>query len=144
MSQFSGTNQLTMDDKGRLAIPARLRTQIGDEYGKAIVMTLGPECIEVYPVPVFRRKAEAIPKMQDREKRTLMLRLFVGYAVECEPDAQGRVLVPPALRERKLQANDVVLVGQLDHFELWTEAEWNSATVASQPSYADAYAALNL
>jgi MraZ protein len=141
---FAGSNKLTIDDKGRLAVPARLRTQLADEYGKQIAITLGPECIEVYPAPVFRRIAEAIPKIQDRAKRMLMQRLFVGYAVESEPDAQGRVVVPNILRELKQLSSDVVLVGQIDHFELWSEAQWTASTSESQASYADAYAALNL
>ncbi len=141
---FAGSNKLTIDDKGRLAIPARLRAQLADEYGKQIAVTLGPECIEVYPATVFRRIAEAIPKIADRPKRMLMMRLFVGNAVEAELDAQGRVLVPPMLRERMNLGSDVVLVGQFDHFELWPEAAWNASTDAGQAGYADAYAALNL
>ncbi len=141
---FAGSNKLTIDDKGRLAIPARLRTQLADEHGKQIAITLGPECIEVYPAAVFRRIAEAIPKIPDRAKRMLMQRLFVGYAVESELDAQGRVVVPPILRELKQLGGEVVLVGQIDHFELWAEAQWTASTSEAQASYADAYAALNL
>ena len=140
---FAGTNKLTMDDKGRLAIPARLRAQISDEYGKSVAITLGPECIEIYPVAVFRRVAESIPRIQDRAKRMLMMRLFVGYAVETEPDAQGRVLVPPALRELKKLEGEVALVGQMDHFELWPESQWTVSTTEGQAAYADAFAALS-
>jgi MraZ protein len=141
---FSGSNKLTIDDKGRLAIPARVRTQLSDEYGKQIAVTLGPECIEIFPAAVFRRIAEAIPKIADRNKRVLMMRMFVGNAVESELDAQGRVVVPPLLRERMKIAlgSEVMLVGQFDRFELWPEAAWNASTDAGQASYADAYAAL--
>lgn len=141
---FAGSSQLTIDDKGRLAIPARLRTQLAEEYGKQIAITLGPEAIEVYPAQVFRRIAEAIPKIADRPKRMLMQRLFVGHAVESELDAQGRVLVPTMLRERMKLGSDVVLVGQIDHFELWPAAQWTASTDEAQAGYADAYAALNL
>ena len=88
---FAGSYKVTIDDKGRLAIPARLRNQLSDEHGKQIAITLGPECIEVYPAGEFRRIAEAIPKIADRAKRMQVQRLFVGYAVESELDAQGRV-----------------------------------------------------
>lgn len=140
---FSGSNKLTIDDKGRLAIPARLRTQLTDEYGKQIAITLGPECIEIFPAAVFRKKADAIPRIADRNKRVLMMRMFVGNAVESELDAQGRVLVPPLLRERMQLGSDVMLVGQYDRFELWPEAAWNASNAAGQASYADAYAALS-
>jgi MraZ protein len=141
---FAGTNKLTIDEKGRLAIPARLRTQLGDEYGKQIAITRGPECVEIYPAAIFRRLAEGIPKIADRAKRMTMLRLFVGHAVESELDAQGRVLVPPMLRDNMQAGADVILVGQIDHFELWPEAQWNASTSESQAGYADAFAALNL
>lgn len=139
---FSGSSKLTIDDKGRLAIPARLRTQLADEYGKQIAITLGPECIELYPAAVFRRIAESILKIQDRAKRVQMQRLFVGHAVESELDGQNRVLVPPMLRERIRLGSEVVLVGQIDHFELWPEALWTQSTDEAQASYADAFAAL--
>lgn len=141
---FAGSSRLTIDDKGRLAIPARLRAQLADEYGKQIAVTLGPECIDIYPAAVFRRIAESIPMIADRAKRVLMQRLFVGYAVESEIDAQGRIVVPPMLRELKTLGSDVVLVGQIDHFELWPEAQWNAATAELQVSYADAFAALSV
>lgn len=139
---FAGSNRLTIDDKGRLAIPARLRAQLGDEYGKQIAVTLGPECIEIYPAPVFRRMAEAIPKIADRAKRMLVQRMFVGYAVESEIDNQGRIVVPTVLRDLKAIGTDVMLVGAIDHFELWPSAQWLAAAGESQPSYADAFAAL--
>ncbi len=142
IDMFAGSNRLTIDDKGRLAIPARQRVQLGDEYGKQIAVTVGPECIEIYPAAVFRRIAEAIPKIPERAKRMLMLRLFVGHAVESEIDGQGRILVPSMLRELKTLGTDVVLIGQIDHFELWPEVQWAASTADLQTSYADAFAAL--
>lgn len=140
---FAGSNKLTVDEKGRIAIPARLRTQLGDEYGKQIAITRGPECVEIYPAAVFRRLAEGIPRIADRAKRMTMLRLFVGNAVESELDAQGRVLVPTMLRDQMQPGSEVILAGQIDHFELWPEAQWNASTSEAQAGYADAFAALN-
>jgi MraZ protein len=140
---FSGSHKLTIDDKGRLAIPSRLRTQLSDEYGKQIAITLGPECIEIFPAAVFRSIAEAIAKTPDRNKRVLMLRLFVGNAVETELDAQGRVLVPPMLRERMKLGSNVVLAGQVDRFELWPEAAWDASNDDGQANYAEAFASVN-
>jgi MraZ protein len=140
---FSGSNRLTIDEKGRLAIPARLRTQLADEYGKTIAITLGPECVVIYPQAVFRSAAETIQKSAHPSKRALM-RMFVGNAVECEPDAQGRVMVPAILRDLKALGSDVVLVGQVDHFELWPESQWTASHSEPQISNADAFAALGL
>ncbi len=139
---FAGSNRLTIDEKGRLAVPARVRAQLAEEYGKQIAITLGPECIEIYPSPVFRRMAEQIQKIPDRAKRVVMQRLFVGHAVESELDGQGRVLIPNMLRERLELGADVVLAGLNDHFELWPEAQWTASTGTALTSYADAFAAL--
>lgn len=139
---FAGSNRLTIDDKGRLAVPSRVRVQLAEEYGKQLAITLGPECIEIYPSPVFRRKAEAAQKIADRGKRMQMLRLFVGHAVESELDGQGRVLIPQMLRERLAVGADVVLAGVADHFELWPAAQWNASTDSAMAGYAEAFAAL--
>lgn len=139
---FSSSSRLTIDDKGRLAIPARVRAELVNTYGSQIAITVGPECIEIYPAQVFRKIAEAITRIPDRAKRMQVIRLFVGSAVECEPDAQGRVLVPAMLREQKSLGTDVVLVGAIDHFELWPAAAWQAVTSESQATYADALAAL--
>lgn len=141
-AMFAGSNRLTIDDKGRLAIPARLRAQLGEEYGKNVAVTLGPECVEIYPAPVFRKMAEQIPKIADRAKRVLVQRLFLGNAVESEIDGQGRISVPPLLRDMKALGNDVVLVGAYDHFELWSYAQWQANNTEGQTNYADAFAAL--
>lgn len=139
---FAGSNRLTIDDKGRLAIPARLRTQLGEEFGKNVAVTLGPECVEIYPAPVFRKMAEQIPKIADRAKRVLVQRLFLGNAVESEIDGQGRISVPSLLRDMKALGTDVVLVGAYDHFELWSYAQWQTNNSEGQIHYADAFAAL--
>jgi MraZ protein len=141
---FAGSSKLTIDDKGRLAIPSRLRAQLIEDYGKQVAITLGPECIEIYPAEVFRRMADAILKIPDRAKRVTMQRLFVGHAVPMELDGQGRVLIPPMLREAKQLGTEVVLAGVNDHFELWPEAAWTTSMQAAQATYADAFAALNL
>jgi MraZ protein len=141
-AMFAGSNRLTIDDKGRLAIPARLRAQLADEYGKELAVTLGPECIEIYPAPVFRTMAQQIPKIADRAKRVLVQRLFLGNAVESEIDGQGRIGVPPLLRDMKALGTDVVLVGAYDHFELWSYAQWQANNTEGQTHYADAFAAL--
>lgn len=143
---FAGSNRLTIDDKGRLAIPARVRGQLADEYGRQIAVTLGPECIEIYPAQVFRQVAEKLSKIPDRSKRMVAQRMFVGYAIESELDAQGRIVVPPTLRSHddSRLGSDVMLVGAINHFELWPAAQWLAVTTESLPTYADAFAALDV
>lgn len=125
-SVFAGSHPLTIDDKGRLAIPARFRQQLAQDCASQLVVTMGHEaCLEIYPAPEFKRIAEAIEAMDNREHAELLKRAFVGRAVEVEIDKQGRVNVPPILRELAGLDSSVVLVGQINRFELWSQERWN-------------------
>jgi MraZ protein len=122
---FAGSHQLTIDDKGRLAVPARFRHALDQTCGAQLVLTMGYEsCLELYPVPEFRTICESIESMENREHAELLKRAFVGRAVECELDKQGRIGVPPLLRRQAGLGSAVVLVGQINRFELWAEEKW--------------------
>jgi MraZ protein len=123
---FAGSHQLSVDDKGRLAIPARYRASLEHECASQLVVTMGYEaCLELYPAPEFGRIAQSIESMENREHAELLKRAFVGRAVECEIDKQGRIGLPPLLRRLARLENTVVLVGQINRFELWAEDRWS-------------------
>lgn len=123
---FSGSHQLTIDDKGRLAIPARYRQQLADSCGGQLVVTRGPKpCLELYPRHEFDRLASEIDAKEDREEADLLMELFIGSATESEIDKQGRVLLPPILRRNAGLNGSAVLMGQLRRFDLWPEDAWN-------------------
>jgi MraZ protein len=143
---FTGSLKVTIDDKGRLALPTRYRGALADGYGKQLVVTMSPECALIYPVAVFRGIVERIPTITDRPTRMAMQRLFLGSALEQELDAQSRVQIPQLLRERIGLPNggDAVLVGLTDHFELWSEAQWTAQTDSAMGSLGAAFATLNI
>lgn len=123
---FAGSHSLTVDDKGRLAVPARFRQPLADECQSQLVITMGHEaCLQIYPAPEFARIAESIEAMDDHEKAELLKRAFVGRAVETEIDKQGRVALPPILRRLAKLESAVVLVGQINRFELWADEKWS-------------------
>jgi MraZ protein len=123
---FAGTHQLTVDDKGRLAIPARFRAQLVELCDSQLVITMGPNpCIEIYPAPEFQRLAQDIQNMEDRRKADLLKQVFIGFAVETEVDKQGRVLLPPMLRKRARLDGSAMLMGQYSRFDVWAEDVWN-------------------
>ena len=125
-AMFAGTHQLTVDDKGRLAIPARFRAQLDEQCQSQLVITMGPQpCIEIYPAPEFQRLAQDIQAMEDRRKADLLKQVFIGFAVETEVDKQGRVLLPPMLRKRVRLNSSAVLMGQFSRFDVWAEDAWN-------------------
>ena len=104
---FAGSHQLTVDEKGRLAVPARYRHALDAQCQSQVVITMGYEpCLEIYP--------------------ELLKRAFVGRAVECELDKQGRISVPTLLRRQAHLDTSVVLVGQINRFELWAEDKWTA------------------
>ena len=123
---FSGSHQLTIDEKGRIAIPARYRQPLAESCGGQLMITRGPKpCLELYPRHEFERLAHDIDSMEDREQADLLMEAFIGSASEAEIDKQGRVLLPPILR-RKIGLNgSAVLMGQLRRFDLWPEDHWN-------------------
>ena len=90
---FAGSHQLTVDEKGRLAVPARYRHALDAQCQSQVVITMGYEpCLEIYPAPEFRAICESIVQMENREHAELLKRAFVGRAVECELDKQGRII----------------------------------------------------
>lgn len=122
---FAGSHQLTIDDKGRLAIPARFRQSLADQCNSEVVITVGPNpCLEIYPAPEFLRIADEIQQMEDRKTADLLKQVFIGFAVETEIDKQGRVLLPPMLRKRARLNGSAVLVGQITRFDIWGEDLW--------------------
>lgn len=122
---FAGSHLLTIDDKGRLAIPARFRQQLADDYGAQIYITRAYQpCIEIYPAAVFKNLAEQIQNLEDRSAADKLKEVFIGHAVECEMDKQGRVLLPQILRRFARLNGAAVLVGQINRFDVWAEEVW--------------------
>jgi MraZ protein len=140
---FSGSHTASIDEKGRLAVPSRFRAALAAEAQGQLAITPTPEGVKLYPLPVFEHIAKhVIPKHPDIAQRRALKNLFVGQSITVEMDAQGRLLVPARFRETL--GSTVVLVGQVDHFALWSEAEWAAHTKAGEADYAAAFAALDL
>lgn len=123
---FQGAAALSIDAKGRLAIPARYRGALAAVAEGQLVLTAHPHrCLLLYPEPAWlpiRAKVLAAPSFQ--QQSALIKRLLVGFAREETLDSAGRVLVAPELRQFAELDKDVWLVGQGDHFEIWSDAGW--------------------
>jgi MraZ protein len=139
---FAGSHLLTIDDKGRLAIPARFRQQFIDKYGLQVFMTRTYlPCVEIYPVAEFRAVVEQIEQLTDRKKADLATRAFIGSAVETEIDKQGRVLLPQLLRKLAHLDSQAVAVGQNKRIEIWSEDVWTAKFSGGEAEeLADAFA----
>jgi MraZ protein len=125
---FRGVNALSLDNKGRLAIPARYRDMLTRHCNGQMVVTVDPDhCLLLYPLPDWEeieRKLVKLPSFNKQARR--LQRLFIGHATECELDGAGRILLPPPLREFAGLEKDAVLIGQGNKFEIWSDAAWNA------------------
>jgi MraZ protein len=123
---FQGAAALNLDAKGRMAIPARHRdTLLGIEEGRLVLTAHPHRCLLLYPAPAWepiRAKILAAPSLETQS--AMLRRLLVGFAVDSEMDAAGRVLVSPELRQYAALEKQVWLVGQGSHFEIWSDAGW--------------------
>ena len=129
LPKFTGQFEHSLDEKGRLTIPARFRARLGDHF----VLTIAPPepCLAMYPDSAwseFCAKLEAAPR-KDAQYRSFVRHLF-AHTEEVTLDGQGRLLIPPALREHAHLERDAVLVGALTRIELWSSAAWLKASAA--------------
>lgn len=125
---FQGASALTLDAKGRFAVPARHRETLDSLSAGRLVLTAHPHrCLLVYPEPAWGPKRDEVLQASSFEPRAALLkRLLVGFAQEESLDAAGRVLVAPALRKFAQLEKQIWLVGQGSHFELWSDAGWDA------------------
>ncbi|MEM7764484.1 MAG: division/cell wall cluster transcriptional repressor MraZ [Pseudomonadota bacterium] len=124
---FRGANKITLDAKGRMAMPTKYRERIAARCGNQLVTTVDRDhCLLIYPLPDWEdieRKLERLPSLQKSARR--LQRLMIGYATEMELDGHGRVLMPKELREFAGIDRRAMLVGQGRKFELWDEQRWH-------------------
>ncbi|MDH3310888.1 MAG: division/cell wall cluster transcriptional repressor MraZ [Gammaproteobacteria bacterium] len=128
---FRGVNTLSLDSKGRMAIPTRYRDQLARACNGLMVLTINAfdsdHCLLLYPQPEWEEIERKIMKLSSFNKQTRKLqRMLVGHATECEMDGNGRILLVPPLREFSGLNKEVVLIGQGNKFEIWDEAKWNA------------------
>lgn len=123
---FHGATVITLDAKGRVAIPTRHRSALA-EAGK-VVLTAHPDgCVLIYPPPEWepvRARVEAFPSFDPRA--SWWKRLLLGFEEHVAPDGSGRVLLPPALRLHAKLEREAMMVGQGHYFELWDSGVWSA------------------
>ena len=124
---FRGVNKINLDAKGRLAVPTRYREQLREGCDAELVITVDTDrCLLIYPVNEWHEIERKLMKLPSYNKAARRLqRLLVGHATEVDMDAQGRVLLPPPLRQFAALDKHAVLIGQGNKFELWDEQSWN-------------------
>lgn len=124
---FRGATKVSLDAKGRMAIPTRYRERLAARCDGQIIVTVDKDhCLLVYPLPDWEeleRKLVRLPSMNKTARN--IVRIMVGYATEVEMDGSGRILVSRELREFAGLEKAAMLIGQGNKFELWDEETWN-------------------
>ncbi|MDD4510156.1 MAG: division/cell wall cluster transcriptional repressor MraZ [Oscillospiraceae bacterium] len=136
---LTGSYQHTIDAKGRLFIPAKLREELGDVFYLAMGMD---GCLAIYPETSwegFMEKLEQLPTAQTRAMRT-----FFANTVKCELDSQGRILVPQKLRTYAKMEKEVIINGAQNRVEIWNAESWNEMEDLSAESLLSVMKALGL
>ena len=124
---FRGATKVTLDAKGRLAIPTGYRERIATRCDGQLVVTIDKDyCLLIYPFPDWEeieRKLVRLPSLNKRARR--LQRLMVGHATEVNLDGHWRILLSRELREFAGLGRQAMLIGQGNKFELWDEETWN-------------------
>ncbi|NCF43577.1 MAG: division/cell wall cluster transcriptional repressor MraZ [Proteobacteria bacterium] len=124
---FRGINSISMDAKGRMALPARYRETVMVASAGRLVVTIDmrESCLLVYPLSeweVVQAKLEGLSNMNAQAR--LLQRLLIGHATDLELDSAGRLLLPTMLREYASLQKKLVLVGQGNKIEVWSADHW--------------------
>ena len=117
--KMTGEYQHSLDNKGRLFIPAKLREELGDVFYITLSMD---RCLNVYSAEnwkVFSDKVSEMPYIKQRKMRPLF-----AHAARCELDSQGRTVIPQNLRDYAALTKNVTVVGCNNHAELWDSSQW--------------------
>lgn len=124
---FRGANAINLDNKGRLTIPSKYRQTLMDDCQGQLVCTIDTlqNCLLLYPLPEWEEielKLRKLSSTNPHERR--LQRLLLGYAMEGEMDKSGRILLAPTLRQHANLDKPIMLVGQLNKFEIWSADAW--------------------
>ncbi|MGL4172772.1 MAG: division/cell wall cluster transcriptional repressor MraZ [Actinomycetota bacterium] len=132
---FLGTYSPRLDDKNRLILPAKYRERVSS----GLVMTRGQErCLYIFAMDDFMRIAEQTRSAPMTSKAARdYLRVFLSGASDEVPDKQGRVTIPPTLRQYAGLGRDLTVIGAGTRIEVWDSAAWDSYLTATEPAFAE-------
>jgi MraZ protein len=125
---FRGQFEHAIDAKGRTSFPSRFRDVLGGEQGLVLTRAVFDRCLHLYPLRGWEELEAKIAEMPQFDANVVAFRrIYLSAAVECELDKQGRILVPPSLREHAELGKDVVWAGMGRTAELWSKERWQAA-----------------
>ena len=133
-TMFRGQFEHAIDAKGRTSLPSRFRDVLGAGNDLRLVLTraLFDRCLHLHPMRAWEELEAKIAEMPQFEPNVVAFRrMYLSAAVECELDKQGRILVPPSLRDHAELSKEVLWAGMGRTVELWSQQRWQAAEVLS-------------
>ena len=138
MARFKGRSQNSVDEKGRLAIPAKMRRVMSPEANETFTATRGIEnCVVLYPLDVWEQQEEQFDRLNqfaDEETRHFV-RTITMWAEDVSLDKQGRIVIPAELRDFAGISDTAVVIGTVDHLEVWDPDELDAYFAEQSSTY---------
>lgn len=133
LSSFIGTFNFIVDEKGRFSIPASLREGLATTAEGTFVVSNGPEgCLDAYPLDEWTRRVKVLRSIPNRRLGRYYKRLILGGAKRCKMDSHKRILVPPELLKSVGIKKSILIIGQLDHLEIWDPSAYGRYVKAQE------------
>ncbi|MBY5163224.1 division/cell wall cluster transcriptional repressor MraZ [Salsipaludibacter albus] len=131
--RFHGEFNHTLDTKGRLILPARYR----DQFVDGLRITRGHEhALQVWTMAGYDRTVETLAALPEGSRKArIRRRVFMSAHVDT-PDSQGRIGIPPPLREYAELERELTVIGNFDHLEIWDRANWEAYIHAAEAELA--------
>jgi MraZ protein len=134
---FRGRFEHSIDEKGRVSIPAKFREILRRDYGSdQLIITIFDSCLVVYPLTewqVFEKKMKDFSQLKKKAKS--FLRYFYSGAMEFAIDDHGRILIPSQFREHAQLTKEIVFVGLMNRFEIWNKEVWEGEFIKYKESF---------
>lgn len=131
---FMGEFHHTVDNKGRLIIPSRVREDLGDQF----IVTRGLEkCLFIYPRDEWNNIIQKYKQLPDTKDRRYFMRIFLSGATICELDKQGRINIPIPLLEYASLEKDCIIIGVDDRLEVWSKERWDLFITENEENLSD-------
>ena len=139
---FRGHFSHSVDDKGRVAIPARFREALSGLQEERLVVTKyvmrDRRCLDVYPLAAWRQlEGRLLAKNRFDARLASFRNYYISGAHECQLDAQGRILIPQLLREYAALGREAMFTGDIDKFRIWDKDAWQQVFAGDEQAFLD-------
>lgn len=144
MSTFKGSFSYSVDSKGRINIPAKMRKNVSSDANDLFVITRGFEsCLFIYPNDEWAKLEQSIRKLSSSDpKHRFVMRTLLQWATEAQLDGQSRIILPKELLQFAKIENEVLILGVLEHIEVWNPRLYEEYIASQHDTYENVAAAV--